>query len=526
MLSRRNILTAGAATIAAAATAKADEIQSLAPSVTDSSLGARVTAADVSISVADSPLSKALDFYYDWLIKLAQQNGYTDRNKLLLNNTITSFDISQDTPFFNEGLFRSFADRVFKGSPENMGPTYRADRLSQHYKGIIQVAASAIDQQYDNIVPKVERLQVKLKDQTDKLNDRVNAIIKQWNDLAKNMGLKVGDVDYELKFLAYLEQIRYADQIAQYSENIDMINGSIDAVRRLAYTPQQQLILDNLAELSDTKMIARPNRPNFERTTPGVSELMFANPMYRVGAIWEMSPYTLPLGDLVKFLKEKGTREIKIEKNSESQEKHDKQWAAGGGGRFSIFGIGIGGSAGGAGSSSWSQEIKKSGGIEISYENIAEVLVDRGLWFNPGIFQDPALKKTLSKIPGYDRLQYVSVSLIIARGTTLKLKFDSAINTDQWTKQSFQASGGVSIFGYRFGGSGARNTYDYSLEIAGDKKSVTFKDDPQLARLLAVRLEPFVDLGGGGGVASVSNSAAEKFKKGQISYLDYQKSRF
>jgi hypothetical protein len=152
-------------------------------------------------------------------------------------------------------------------------------------------------------------------------------------------------------------------------------------------------------------------------------------------------------------------------------------------------------------------------------------LVDRGLWFNPGIFQSPTLAKKLKKIAGYDRLDYVSVSLIIARGTKASMKFDSAVDTTQWTKQAFQASGGVSIFGYRFGGSGSSTSYDYSLDTAADGKTVTFKDDPLLARLLAVRLERFTPVDETPGIAEV-DQPINKLRRGEIDYLTYQKSKF
>ena len=42
---------------------------------------------DTNISVADSPLGKALDVYYSWLI------GIATNQKLLLNNTIVPFEV-------------------------------------------------------------------------------------------------------------------------------------------------------------------------------------------------------------------------------------------------------------------------------------------------------------------------------------------------------------------------------------------------------------------------------------------------
>lgn len=529
MKTRRAFLQAAAGTFATAAAlqtrAFAQEagpsFSEFAPGLNLVPAGAGVQSQDVSLSVQDSPLTQALDIYYDDLIKLCKQNGYADKDKMLMNNTITSFDIAADTPFYNEEIYRAFADRVFKTSPDDLGTTFRADRFSKHYQQLIFVAASHIDQQYEKIVPRVTELQQKLDDQTTKLTEKIATINGQWADLAKKLGLTQDTNDYELRYVNYLEQIRYADQIDQYSKNIDMIDGSIDAVRRSAYSATEQVILDNLAELSSTKMISRPVRPNFERTTKDVTELMFANPSYRSG-MFDVSPYTLPLGDLTAFLKNSGPRDIAISKEHREVQQHDKSWSGGGGGSFSFFGIGVGGSAGGSGSSSYVKQMKATNGIAIHFDNIAEVLVDRTGWFNPAIFEDEKLRKVFERIPGYDKLQYVSVSLIIARGLTLTLTFDSQVDETQWSKQAFSASGGVSFMGYRFGGSGASSRYDYNMTVDGDKKSVTFKDDPQLTRLLAVRVEPLV--APPTGVASVDDSLA-LFKNGTINYLDFQKRR-
>jgi hypothetical protein len=525
MFSRRNFIKTGTAALAAgvATTAVGQNIESLPPVVSSSPSSGSIASTNVNISVADSPLKQALDIYYDNIIKLAQ--GFGDKDRMLINNTITSFDISQDTPYFNEELFRAFADRVFKDSPENLSSN-RADRFSVHYERLIRAAAAKIDRQYDRIIHDVDDLQKKVEDQTTKLTNRINSINKQWNDLAKTMGLQPSDIDYELKYTSYLEQIRYADQIGQYSDNIDMLSSGIDAVRRGSYTPKQQLLLDCINELSRTKKVARPLRPNFERTVKNVTEFTFADPTYRAESIMDISPSAYPLGDLVKFLKEGGQRTVTIGKTATNVEQHDKSWSAGGSARFSIFGIGIGGGAGGSGSSSYRQQIDSASSIAITYANMAEYFVDRGLWFDPSIFQDDELVKILSKIPGFDRLQYVSKSLIIGRGTTIVFKFNNAVDTTQWSKQSFQASGGVSIFGYGFGGSGSSSSYDYSLEISGDKKTVTFRDDPQLVRLVAVRLETFAKIPQPvGGIASVENNLA-RMRKGEIDYLAYQNAKF
>lgn len=534
MLSRRDVLisTAGAATMGMAAAANAQDLGEAALPVrvdlTEGWEASAIERGDVSISVGDSPLPNALDVYYGFLVELAEQNGYTDRQKILLNNTITPFDIDQATPYYNEGLFRNYVDRVFRSSPQSLGPANRADRFSLHYEQIIRTAAAGIDKKYKEIAPDLADLQEKLDEQTEKLTDRILAINSQWQKVVSGEGITEEDPQYQLRYLNFLESVRYADQVKQYTQNIDMILATIDAVRRSVYTPDEQLLLDNIAQLSETRKVARPRRPQFERTVKDVTELTFADPTVRNESLMDISPAMYPLGDLVRFLQLPGNRSISITKSSEVVRRHDRSWS--GGGSFGYSWFSLGGS--GSGSSSYKEDINKSAGISIGFENIAEYLVDRDLWFNPVVFENAELRDRIMKIPGVERLEYVSVSLIIARGITLQLTFDSSVSKENWTKKAFSGSGGVGIFGIGFRASGSSSSYDYSLDVSEDGKTVTFKDDPQLARVLAVRLESLVPVEQGlwpqaspDQEMADPNAPLSRFRRGEITYIELQNAK-
>jgi len=477
---------------------------------------------DTNISVADSPLDKALDVYFSWLVSIANSGAQMSSNqKLLLNNTITPFDISQDTPYYNEGLFRNFADRVFMGSPQGIGPANRADRFSLHYGRLISQAASRIDRKYSAISTELTAIRNEISTKTTELSNLIVKIEADWN----RIGVPKEDPNYELKYLNFLESVRYADQVGSLSDEIDDLIGQMDSVRRSAYSTDEQLILDNLSHLNKTSMIARPRRASFERTVSNVNDLTFADPKVRVDALCDISAPIYPLGDLIKFLKSTGSRDIEITKTSTVTTQHDSQWSAGGSARYGFFSIG----GGGSGSSSYRSEITKSNSVKLEFGNVAEYLIDRDFWFNPVVFERPDLLKLFTQIGGLDRFEFVSVSIIIARGLKLTLKFDVAIDESQWTKRQFSASGGVSVFGFSFGASGSNSSYDYTAEVAADKRSVTFKDDPQLTRVLAYRLDPFVKAKSGRLDRATDASvvgAFTSFKTADIGYLELQKAKF
>lgn len=481
-----------------------------------------------------SPLPHALDMYYSSLRALCAASGFNpETDRLVLNNTITSFDIAQATPYYNEGLFRRFADRVYTVGAEELSPVSQADRFSTIYDNLMRTVAVQIDQRHPEIVDKIEELRRHLKKDTDDLTAKIKEIEASWAELAKTRGLDrdTDESDYILQQVTYFEQVKYSDQIKDYSNRITDWIFRIEQARRAVYTPSQTLFLNTLAEMTESKKIARPLRPTFETSTPGANnDLFYADRTKNPESLCDISFQIYPLGDLVKFLKEEGVREpIDINQTTVAKHQHHESWNASAKASFPLFGIGVGLGGGADGSSQFLNNVKTTNGIKIGFENIAEVLVDRGYWFNPGLFDDPDLGPLLYAHPGMtDRLRFAASSLIICRGLTLSLTFTEDASAETWTKQNVKAKGGVSFMGFKFGGSGGKSVDDYTLNTSEDKRTITFKDDSQLCRLLAVRLVDFADPPKADEVQPasalvsrfVSNRALNRMANAQISYRD------
>ena len=441
----------------------------------------------VNISIADSPLPQALDIYYDSLIRLCQANGFGSADKLVLNNTITSFDISADTPYFNEGLFRRFADRIYLRSPDEVGPAAQADRYSVVYERLLRTVATQVDQRHPEIVPKLRELDDALDRVTRELNDLVMRLEAQWTTIAQSRGLTRGTPEYELQQITYFEQIRYPDQVSSRSARISDYLIRKEQVRRSVYSPAETLLLETVEELSEFKKIARPLRPTYERSNPNVNDLTFANPVSTPVSLCDVSHSSYPLGDLGLFLRAGGQRApIDITRSSSTTNHHDEAWGARASASIPFFGIG--GSGGGSGASGYTNAISNAAGLRIAFDNIAEVLVDRGGWFNPALFANRDLARLIYAQPDVNRLKYIAVSLVICRGLSLSLTSNVDIDRNSWSTQTIGASGGASFFGFRFGGSASRTTNDWSVFVSEDGRTVTFKDDPAYCRLVAVRL--------------------------------------
>lgn len=96
----------------------------------------------INIPANESGLPKALEQYYKELTELV---GLRDDQPILLNNTITTFDVVAEAPFYTEGVFRHFTDRKFQTSPKDLGSSIQSDRFSFEYERVLRIAATQID---------------------------------------------------------------------------------------------------------------------------------------------------------------------------------------------------------------------------------------------------------------------------------------------------------------------------------------------------------------------------------------------
>lgn len=443
---------------------------------------------DLTINPADSALPNALDQYYAELLRLIGERG---SQPVLLNNTITTFDINGKAPFYTEGIFRQFADRKFRQSPDDLGTAVQAERFSYEYERVMDIATTDIDESLsEENRSRIEANQREVNRLNKELVQFETEITRLWNEIVKSENLEPNKPAYQLRQISFYESILYADQKKVYTDEIAVYTRKIEKIRSAAYTPAQRKLLQSKSELAESYKIARPWNTYFERDFPDATVFTFADPKFRTRQLCDISPALYPSINLVEFQKSGGAqRSITISASTTHNQVHTQTWGAAGRGSFSVFGIGIGGGGGGSGESSYKRNFKSIRNFSIDFAGIEEVYTQPGVWYDPSLFKNDELKEIFDSIPGARDLEFVAVSLIIARGLTLKLDFSDFVETEQWSKRNFRARGGVSVFGYRFGGSGSSSTYDYDLKISDDKRTVTFIDDPKHCRLLAVRLE-------------------------------------
>jgi tetratricopeptide (TPR) repeat protein len=497
-----------------------------------------------SAFAADTPpaLVDAQAKFYNFLLSIAQGQGVTSTQRLVINNTIVPLDIASDTPYFNEELFRLNADRTFNsavGSIQSSTAVFQAARFSSQYRTVINLAAAQIDQNHPEITNSLNELASQLSTATVALSNKNAEFEDAWAKVAEKRHLdpnssdpKVADAYYAQR-VTFFAQARYADQIETYSEAIDMINAQIEATRRKVYTVAEQAVLDNLTGLSKAYNIVRPwnaqtERANRAQGTP-LSDLILADATRLPPALYDSSPLIMPVGDLTSFLSKSGIRSFDTSSYSSHLDAGSSSWNAGGSASF--FGISLGG--GGAGSSSFSHSVTKMNSLDMSFKNVAEYFVDRSAWFNPGVLQDPAIFKLVKGRPELNNLQYVSVSLILVRGLTLRLHFSEQVNTSDWSQSSFAAQGGVSFLGFSVGGGGGSSSSHTSISVDSSGTTVTFQDDDNIVRVIGARVEPFVapqqPVFANQNLFFVHDPAVTKLfndlQAGKKSYIDFQKEK-
>jgi hypothetical protein len=398
----------------------------------------------------------------------------------------------------------------------------------------MNIVTAQIDQNHPEIEHSLEDLRARQDRATQALTDKINSLDEAWSVIAQHRGLQVDTVDYEMQHATWAGQVRYSDQIQTYVDNLDRINAQMDATRRRVYKPSEIAALDNYGFLSTAYNVARPWTPNVERSfrasgTP-LNEFILADPRKLVPAMFDSSPLVFPVGDLVSFLSAVGVRGFDTIHQESSLSTSSSSWLASGGASF--LGWSIGG--GGSGSSSMTRSSTKLSSIDIHFDNLSEYLADRSAWFNPGVLQDPEIYDLVKTRPEINKLQYIAVSLIIARGTRLSLKFSEAVNNSDWSQSSFNANAGASFLGFSFGASGGSSRSSYSVTTSSDGTSVTIQDGPQVARVLGVRVEPFLH-GMSAAPPHALNFRIEELPQlkedlkalqtGRTSYVQFQKNR-
>jgi len=136
------------------------------------------------------------------------------------------------------------------------------------------------------------------------------------------------------------------------------------------------------------------------------------------------------------------------------------------------------------------EQIKKVGSIQVGFRAIQDVIIVRGRWYSGAFLKSAAFQKWLDAQPEFrEKLRHIVTSVIVCRGLTVKLNFESDIHQNSWRDLKTSGSGGLSIGGWNFGLNGHYNSRtDWDLKDVTNN-SVTFADSPRVCRVIGLKVE-------------------------------------
>lgn len=436
--------------------------------------------------------------FYNGLIAFLSGSGanLAANQNLVLTNTVYPFDIDADSPYFNQELFRIYADRSFSGGIETgVQPNpqgYLAGRVSFQYRNLMDIVRSHIDTKHSDLAKALEKLEEKLDKANANYEKKVGKLDSDWELRAANRGLVQGTPAYDAEFIAWAASVSYADQQEYYSSKISDILSEMNAERRKHYADWEIAVLDNYENLGAANHIVRPWYAYTEKSLAAsgdkLDDTKLANPRRYTPALYDRSPLNAPAGDFDNFLSGNSNFSFGTTKTSSTLSEGTNSWHASGGIRFGFWGA----SGGGSGSSAFYNTAQHVESFEVSFAGLSEYLVERGRWYNPAVFLDKNVEKIIAKRAERNYLQYTAVSLIVGRGTTLRVKFSNTTHDEAWWKNEVKGSAGVSVFGFSFGAKGGNSSTKHDVKLSTDGLTVTMYDEPNVARVLGARVEPFL----------------------------------
>lgn len=451
---------------------------------------------NVEIRVSDSPVKDALNQYYEFLYTMLNPSA---KQKVALNSTLVTFDILPKAPEFTNYVFRAFADRTVTLSPTAISPVALGvantnDRYSAKYLEMLRLAIFKLDWSLSTAdKDKIDLLKRENKKLTKELQDLYTSMFDKWSSHAAHIGLKEDDPYYLDKQTAYFNTMRFASQISEISGEIGENVVAMRDIRDAAYPDadaRRLALLHQFGTLEEGKM-ALPKSPRLEEVNNYDPIKLGQAYIYNNLNYFEATAEVRPSGDLPNFLIRKGFRDFEISKEATATHQHDQAWSGSASAQYWFWKAST--------NANYERHLKETiaatNKIHVSFENIAEYWVNRGPWYASDVFDSPRVQKVLADNPRLAALLAYSISsVVIGRGTALTLKFTQESTFSEWSKFSSSASGSFSVLGLDIPiGSGSYSDYELHTATAGDKKSVTFLDDPDHVRLLGFRVDKMFD---------------------------------
>lgn len=453
----------------------------------------------LDIPVNASPIKAALDAFYDFAVQIIPPGP---EDKIAILGTVVEFDITEKSPLYNDFVVRAFSDRTIRVSPvPGQAAGDISDRYSSRYIDMVESLVLTLDAELSaEQLAQIDRHQTAINVISGDRDKYLDDVETAWSKAETQLGIdpaKLG-ADDAMRRRYMDERVKFLS-IRRYAERVWGLNGfnsqirqreiSIAAIRRKAFPDDDYLQLYRLYEARLDMRVIRPRSADLEGPREW-DQISIQNPTnFGLGAVLDIAVETSAIVDPRTILHGRGSRGYTVSKSTTVTNNHDSAWNASGSAGYMSF---FNGSVSSESTENYRSTVSKIRNITVDFEHVAELQLYRDQWFASTLLVDnKRVKEFLKTRPALAaKLNLLTTGLAIGRGLSLTLEFTDASDVHEWGSSSTSGGGGVNICGYQLGGRGGSSSSYDRRTIDIDKKTVTFKDDPTVCRLIAVRTTP------------------------------------
>ena len=451
---------------------------------------------DLEIKFDQAPMKTAMDVYYEQLLALIP---IYKNEKLCLGSTLIGLPFDKEAPQYNNFLVRLLADRTLDyGSPEQLsddttlGSPDTSEQFSEQYKSFARLVLNRhLRELPTDVVEKYNFHQNKLTDQLNEYKTRLRALLDEWRTERETNYPGKTDLELELQRATFFNNRK--DDVEDLKLRQDAMRRTRVFMTTLLSTgdPRAILAFDVLGAIEDSDQFLPVHA--VDEIKYKWDSVWLGNPMNTLGNptyLDRRASYlnTFDYGTLLK----KGERKLEILKTSEHHDSHTRSWSASASGRYGFF---FKAKVSASETVATTNAVKAISKVEVVFENLYEVLVGRGSWYNKDVFDKEFiavgdLEKRLAT-----RLKYAIKSMFIARGLKVYLHFEDEANATYFRQFSASGKGGIKLWGgmLGLGGGGSYNSVSKSDDSKLDRRIVSFADDSDFARMIGYRVEQIHD---------------------------------
>lgn len=451
---------------------------------------------DLEIKFDDAPMKTAMDTYYAQLLELIP---IYEGEKLCLGSTLVTLPFDERASQYNNFLIRLIADRVIDyGSPKKMPENVALGSLdtSEHFSARYRDFAQLVLDRHLAALP-TEQLEKYnyhrnvFDEQLATYNDKLKRLVDDWQAHREKHYPGKTDPELELERATYYNNRKGDfDDLKLQAQAMKRTRTLMGSILRTG-SPQSNLALSVLSAIDDSDQYL-PNDAATENKYQW-DAVWLGNPLNTLGdpSYLDKRPGYLNTFDYEK-LQLPGVRELVLSREEGSNDYHRTSWSASATARYGFF---FKAKVSASQTTETTEAVKAISKVEIKFDNLYEVLVGRGSWYNKDIFDeafilDGDIEKRLAA-----RLKHAVKSVIIARGLKVYLHFEDEKHSTYFRQFSASGKAGFSFLGglLPIGGAGNYNSLSKGDDTYLDRRIVSFADGAEVARMVGYRVESVHD---------------------------------